>query len=252
MQFAWLSPFRLVRRPMKIWSRRGMRAPSGAGLTVGLAACALISGAGAAAAAPVKGTVVLPQELKTGRHLRGYWRIENGIVPATSGAARAETIVVLTGLKGTAPPARTVTVDIAGYAAQPPLVVVGEGSVVELKNSDRVPHDFSIPGITALMPMERLAPGALRRTKFLTAGGYAVRDAEYPHLVVSVLVVGTPFYAAVDEKGGFRLPDAPDGRATLKVWSGGRWVHEQEIEIGPKSADLAVKVPERSSKTPQD
>jgi hypothetical protein len=205
-----------------------------------------------AAAAPVKGTVVLPQELKTGRHLRGYWRIENGIVPASPGPARTETVVVLTGLKGTPPPPRTVTIDVAGYAPQPPLVVVGEGSVVELKNSDRVPHDFSIPDVTSLMPMERLAPGALRRTKYLAAGGYAIRDAEYPHLVISVIVVGTPFYAAVDDKGGFRLPDAPEGRATLKVWSGGKWVHEQEIEIGPKSADLTVKVADGSRKPPQD
>ena len=203
-------------------------------------------------ASPVKGSVTLPPELRTGRHLRGYWRIENGIVPVSGVGARAETVVVLSGLKGTAPSAKTVTIDINGYAAQPPLVVVGEGSVVELKNSDRVPHDFSIPEVTTLMPMERLAPGALRRTKFLAAGGYAIRDAEYPHLIVSVLVVGTPYFAMVDERGGFRLPDAPDGRATLKVWSGGRWVHEQEIEVGPKSADLAVKVSERSSKTAQD
>lgn len=224
----------------------------GAVFAGGLLLCVATTVGGAAVGSPVKGSVALPAELKTGRHLRGYWRIENGIVPVAPGAARAETLVVLTGLKGTPPPARTVTVDIIGFAAQPPLVVVGEGSVVELKNSDRVPHDFSIPEVTTLMPMERLAPGALRRQKFLTAGGYAIRDAEYPHLVVSVIVVGTPFHATVDDKGGFRLPDAPDGRATLKVWSGGRWVHEQEIEIGPKSADLAIKVPERSSKTAQD
>ncbi|HEY0706355.1 MAG TPA: hypothetical protein VGG33_06140, partial [Polyangia bacterium] len=240
----WRSRPLVVRRPMKPESRRLIATVFGA--------CALLGSTAGAVAAPVKGTVVLPQELKTGRHLRGYWRIENGIVPATAGPSRTETVVVLTGLKGTAPPARTVTIDIAGYAPQPPLVVVGEGSVVELKNSDRVPHDFSIPEVTSVMPMERLAPGALRRTKFSTSGGYAIRDAEYPHLVISVIVVGTPFYAAVDDKGGFRVPDAPDGRATLKVWSGGKWIHEQEIEIGPKSADLAVKVADGSGKTPQD
>ena len=59
-------------------------------------------------------------------------------------------------------------------------MVVGEGSVVELKNSDRVPHDLSIPEMATLMPLERLAPGALRRQKLLAAGGYAIRDAEYP------------------------------------------------------------------------
>ena len=202
-----------------------------------------------AAAAPVRGVVSLPQELKSGRRLRGYWRIENGIVPLGAAPNHGDTVVVLTGVKGTPPPARTVTVEISGFAAQPTTVVVGEGSVVELKNSDRVPHDFSIPEIPALMPLERLAPGGLRRQKFLTGGGYTIRDAEYPHLLVSVIVVASPFFAAVDDKGGFKLPDAPEGRATLKVWSQGRWVHQQEIEVGSKSTDLAVKVPEPGNKT---
>jgi hypothetical protein len=202
-----------------------------------------------AVAAPVRGVVSLPQELKSGRHLRGYWRIENGIVPLVPAANHGDTVVVLTGLKGPAPPARTVTVEVAGFAAQPTTVVVGEGSVVEIKNSDRVPHDFSIPEVTNLMQLERLAPGGLRRQKFLTSGGYAIRDAEYPHLVISVIVVGSPFFAAVDDKGGFKLPDAPEGRATLKVWSQGRWVHQQEIEVGAKSNDLSIKVAEPGSKS---
>ena len=195
-------------------------------------------------AAPVRGSVNLPQELKTGRRLRGYWRIENGIVPLVPAPNRGDIVVVLTGIKGTPPPARTVTVDIVGFQAQPTTVVVGEGSVVELKNSDRVPHDLSLPDVPALMPLERLAPGGLRRQKFLAAGGYTIRDAEYPHLIISVLVVGSPYFAIADDKGGFKLPDAPEGRATLKVWAAGRWVHQQEIEIGGKSGDLAIKVPE--------
>ena len=100
------------------------------------------------------------------------------------------------------------------------------------------------------MPMERLAPGALRRQKFLTGGGYTIRDAEYPHLVISVIVVGSPFFAVADDKGAFKLPDAPEGRATSEGLEPGRWVHQQEIDVGPKTADLAVKVPERASKNP--
>jgi hypothetical protein len=196
-------------------------------------------------AAPVRGTVSLPAELKTARRYRGYWRIENGIVPITP-TARGDTVVVLlTKGDGPAPAPRTVTVDISGLAATPPVVVVGEGSVVELKNSDRVPHDLSIPNLPSLMPLERLAPGALRRQKFLAAGGYAIRDGEYPQLIISVLVVGSSHVAFVDDKGAFKLPDAADGKATLKVWSQGDWVHEQEIEVGPRSDDLRIKVPER-------
>ena len=200
-----------------------------------------------AVAAPVRGTVSLPGDLKSPRRHRGYWRLENGIVPVGGTGSRADTVVVLTGVKGQAPPPRTVTVDISGLAAAPPLVVVGEGSVVELKNSDRVPHDLAIPDMPSLMPVERLAPGALRRQKFLASGGYAIRDGEYPHLVISVVVVGSPHFAMPDDKGAFKMPDAPDGKATLKVWSAGRWVHEQEVEVGPKSDDLRIKVVERGA-----
>ena len=59
-------------------------------------------------AAPVRGTVQLPSELKTGRKLRGYWRLENGIVAIAPPANRSETVVVLSGVKGDRrwPPAR--------------------------------------------------------------------------------------------------------------------------------------------------
>lgn len=202
---------------------------------------ALVLGAtGPASAAPVKGTIVLPAELKSGRRHLGYWRVDNGNVPVQPPPHRGETVVVLEA-KGQPPPARTVTVDISGLQAVPPTVVVAEGSVVEFRNSDKVPHDLHTPGQESLMALERLKPGALRRQKFLVAGGYVVRDLEYPHLAISVVVVNTPHHAVADEKGGFRIADAPDGKATLKVWSHGRWVHEEEIEVG-KNGDLQIKV----------
>ena len=64
-------------------------------------------------AAPVRGTVTLPQDLKSARRFRGYWRVENGVVPIAPATARADTVVVLSGVKAAAPPARTVTVDVA-------------------------------------------------------------------------------------------------------------------------------------------
>jgi hypothetical protein len=216
-------------------------------MLLSVVAAAQVAWSPAAQAAPVRGTISLPPELKAARRFRGYWRVENGVVPLAAAPARAETVVVLSGVKGTPPAARTVTIDIAGLAPSPSTVVVGEGSVVELKNSDRVPHDLSIPEASNLMPLERLAPGALRRQKFLAAGGYAIRDAEFPHLVISVLVVNSAYFATVDDRGGFKMPDAPDGRATLRVWSHGRWVHQQDIDVG-KSDDLRIKVADPDDK----
>ena len=206
-------------------------------------------------AAPVKGTVVMPDELKSGRKHQGYWRVESG-VPVTAKADKGEgkgenktdTVVLLTGVKGTPPPARTITVEISGFqtvnvaqGAPQSTWVVGEGSVVEFKNSDRVAHDLSIPEQPELMPVERLVPGQIRRQRFTTAGAYAVKCSEYPHVAASIVVMASPFFAVTDEKGAFKIADVPDGKATLKVWSHGRWIHEEAIEVGPKSADLRIK-----------
>jgi plastocyanin len=196
-----------------------------------------------AAAGTVKGTVRLPEVARGSRLHQGYWRLENGNVPVRAASAKAPAVVVLNGISGVhAPPPRTVTVEIAGLDAQPRLVVVGPGSVVEFKNVGKTTHELSTPADVSVMPVERLNPGTFRHQKFGAPGGYLVRCSEYPHLAISVIVAESPYYALVDEKGGFQIPGAlPDGKANLKVWAMGRWVHEQSIETSGKQ-DLKVKV----------
>jgi hypothetical protein len=210
-------------------------------LAAGLACAAALWGA-VAVAAPVKGTVSLPSSLKGGRRHLGYWRLENGNVPIQPAPYRGDTVVVLEGLKGSAPPAKTLTIEIAGMAVSTPVVVVGPGSVVEIKNNDRVAHVLGIPDSPNVMPVERLMANQLRRVRFNEPGGYFIRCEEYPHVSLSVIVVASPHYAIADEKGAFKISDASDGKGTLKVWSRGRWVHDEPIEVGGKGADLLVKV----------
>jgi plastocyanin len=195
-----------------------------------------------ASAAPVRGTVTLPAALKSGRRHQGYWHIENGNVPVQPTAARGDTVVVLEGLKGSAPAPKTVTVEINGLQMVPSLVTLGPGSVVEIKNGDKVPHDLGIPESPNVMPVERLAAGQMRRVRFAQPGGYLVRCAEFPHLTLSVIVLGAPHFAVLDEKGGFKIADAPDGKGTLKVWARGRWVHDEPIEVAGRPVDVQVRV----------
>jgi hypothetical protein len=191
----------------------------------------------------VKGTVKLPEGARSTRLYSGYWRLENGNVPVvTVGGAKAETVVVLKDVKGAhAPPARTVTVEIGGLDARPRLVIVGPGSVLEIKNTGKMTHELSTPETTSVMPAERLAPGSARHVKFETPGGFVVRDAEYPHIMISVIVVDSTFYSTLDERGAFAVGGLPDGKATLKVWTRGAWATEQEIDTGKKE-DLTIKV----------
>jgi plastocyanin len=195
-----------------------------------------------AAAANVRGTVTLPDELKAGRRFLGHWRVENTTVPVQPAPARGDTVVVLLGPKPQVLAPKNTPVEIVGMQANPTTVVVGEGAVVEFRNSDKVSHDLSIPGRPEIMPSERLSPGTVRKQRFGISGEYVVRCTEYPHIAVSVIVTSSPFFAAVDEKGGFKLLDVPEGPATLKVWSNGRWVHEQAVDVPAKGIDLTLRV----------
>ena len=195
-----------------------------------------------AATATVKGTVSLPAELKNDRHFVGYWRVENTNVGVQRASLRGGTVVLLVGPQFQAIPPKNVSVDIAGLQANPAAVVVSEGTVVEFKNSDKVAHDLSIPNQSQVMPPERLSSGAIRKQRFATAGEYLVHCTEYPHIVISVIVTSSPLFSVVEDKGGFKIADVPEGHATLKVWSNGAWVHEQEIDVTAKGLDLSVKV----------
>ena len=202
-----------------------------------------------ARAGTVKGLVKLPEGAKSTRLFQGYWRLENGNVAVqNSGGAKAETVVVLDNLKGKAPSARTVTIELGGLDARPRLVVVGPGSVLEIKNTGKVRHELSTPNTPQLMQVESLPPGGVRRQKFDAVGGYVIRDSEYPHIMISVLVCDNPYFAALDEKGAFSIAGVPEGKAVLKVWTHGHWAAEQEIDTASKD-ELVVKVAAPHSKS---
>jgi plastocyanin len=207
----------------------------------------------AGAAAVVRGTVVLPDDLRGGRHFLGHWRVENTTVPIQPPPARGDTVVVLVGPKPQVLVPKNTPVEINGLQANPATVVVGEGAVVEFRNSDKVAHELSVPsapGKPEIMPRERLAAGAVRKQRFGISGEYIARCAEYPHLTVSIIVTSSPFFATVDEKGGFKLLDVPEGPATLRVWSNGHWVYEQAVDVTPKGVDVTIKVPSAANREP--
>lgn len=202
----------------------------------------LASAGGSAWAGAVRGTVNLPEDFKTGRRFLGHWRVENTTVAVQAPPSRGDTVVLVVGPKGQTLAPKNTPVEIVGMQANPATIVVGEGAVVEFRNSDKVAHDLSVPGRDDIMEPQRLSAGAVRKQRFGVAGEYVVRCKDYPHIAISVIVTSSPFFATADEKGGFKLLDVPDGPATLKVWSNGRWVHESAIEVKPQGVDLNIKV----------
>jgi len=200
-----------------------------------------LMGPAKASAETVAGQVQLPRQLATGRRFSGYWRVENGTVPVKDLPSGA--VVILEGAAGAAPEAKTYAVKINGYAPDKPFLVVGPGSVIEITNEDRVPHDFTTPSDPTMMPIERLAPGKMRRQKFATAGIFEIRSAQHPATRITVVVAANPHVAVVEAGGAFKFPnDVQKGTVKLKVWAKGNYVHEESIDVSPSSKNLRIEV----------
>ncbi len=199
--------------------------------------------ASSAAAATVRGTVLLPPEPRT-LERDNHWRVENGVLPIGPRTPDPHLDVIVT-LE--APPKKDASlpdavVELHGLRMDPHVAVIPVGGSVEFKNSDRVPHTLYLERAAQLMPATPTPSGQSRKQKFFASGEYRVRDEDFPHVDGMVLVLQTPYYARLDEKGAFKV-DVPEGKYTLRVFWRDKWVVSQPLEVGAKPAEVTVQVP---------
>ena len=206
----------------------------------------MLSHAAPSGAATVRGIVTLPPESSDARETQ--WRVENGLLPVgpRSPDPRAEVVIVLEAKGGHATTREEVpapiTMELHGLRLDPRVTVVPAGTTVEFKNSDRVPHTLFVERAATLMPPIPTPAGQSRTQKFGVTGEYRIRDEEYPHIQGAVIVVGSPYFTRLDEKGGFRL-EVPEGRYTLRVFCRNTWAVTQALDVGPRSTEVAIQVP---------
>jgi hypothetical protein len=205
---------------------------------------------GAAQAANVRGTVTLPPDGRPAEVRDGHWRVENGVLPIGPRVPdpRTEVVVVLEGgppQKKTEDKPPGVSVDLHGLRMDPRVAVAQVGATVSFRNTDRVPHTLYIENASSLMAPESTPAGQTRSVRLFAAAEYGIRDEEYPHIDGTIVVVTTPFSAAVDERGSFKL-EVPEGKYTLKVFWRGAWVLSQPLEVGPRSTDISLQLPARA------
>jgi plastocyanin len=197
-----------------------------------------------ASATTVRGTVTLPPEPRSPDH-DAHWRVENGMIAIGPRVpdSRTEVIVALEGpAEKDAKVPNTTTVSLHGLRLDPRVVVVPVGGTVEFKNDDRVPHTLYVEHATSLMKPEPTPAGQARSQRFFAAGEYRIRDEEYPHVDGVVLVLKTPYFARLDEKGQFKI-ELPEGKYTLRVFFRDRWVATQALEVGSRATEVTVQVP---------
>lgn len=209
---------------------------------VGLIAI-LVALATTASATPVRGTIALPPEPRAPDH-DAHWRVENGVIGIGPRVPdpRLDVIVAFDGAAPKDAKVPNATVELHGLRLDPRVVVVPVGGSVEFKNSDRVPHTLYIEHATSLMKPEPTPSLQARTQKFYAAGEYRVRDEEYPHIDGDVIVLQTPWFARLDDKGQFKI-ELPEGKYTLRVFWHDKWVVTQPLEVGAKQAEVTIQVP---------
>jgi len=203
--------------------------------------------ASTAAAATVRGTVMLPPEPRVVDH-DAHWRVENGVIPVGPRVPdpHLDVIVVLEGATSGKTQLPNATVTMHGLRLDPRVVAIPVGGAVDFKNDDRVPHTLYVEKATTLMPATPTPAGQTRTQKFYAAGEYRVRDEDYPHIDGTVIVVQTPYVARLDEKGNFKL-DVPEGKYTLKVFWHDHWALSQPLEVTAHANEVTVQVPAASA-----
>jgi len=129
--------------------------------------------------------------------------------------------------------------DLAAWDAPPaPGGSWAPGSVVELKNTGKVTHEFLDAGQTRRsLPVETAEPGdVFAASSFSTPGGYLIRCAEVPpHRGLGHRRQSRPSSARSDEKGQLLDPRrAGTAKAILKVWTRGKWGVRKKRSTPPR------------------
>ena len=188
--------------------------------------------------------------------LDGYWNEPNGIIPVQPprvDPSRDLAVVIIK--EGAKPPApdklKTIKVRTGGLERN--VIVTRPKSTLRLRSVDPFDHELYSPELEGFRP-ERQAQNAFRPIDFPEEGVFHIRCKLMPHFNAYVLVTNATMIAEVDRKGKFTLDDLEPGNYTLKVFHGGKWIHEQKFEIADekkkKDVQLEVKLKGKAKKAP--
>ncbi len=142
-----------------------------------------------------------------------------------------------------APPAKHVVMDQRKLTFVPHVLPVVAGTTVDFLNSDQVLHNVFTPDKCAhKFNLGTWPKGEVRSVKFNEVGCSAVLLCNvHPEMEAYVVVLQNPHFAVTDKSGLFVIPDVPDGKYTLKVWSKKFLTFSQAVSV-PKEGDVVAEL----------
>jgi plastocyanin len=167
----------------------------------------------------------------------------HGKVSGVSG----ESVVYVEAVAGKTFPAPTqhVVVDQKGLMFAPHITAVEQGTTVDFLNSDSVAHNvfwISISGNKKLGHNLGTWPkGQKQAFKFDNPGVVPLLCNVHPEMSAYVIVSPTPYFAATDKSGEFKIENVPDGAYTVTAWHEGAKSKSDPVKVaGDTTADFTL------------
>jgi hypothetical protein len=225
----------------------------GRALTAGVAAVLVASLCAATAhASPVEGSIQFkPNRLgKPPERNQGFLpRIENPLRPVKRFDPLPWFVVVLEGGpvsdSDRTPPAQAVVYDLLGASFEVPILPVLAGAQVEIKNRSHDTPTLVTPDAPGLVDSVAIKPRGVHAFRVdAPLKPVVIRAEGSPHLRGTVVAFPTRYFARVDERGNFAIPDVPPGQWTARIWYRDGWLDgvAQRIEVGPKRTTATIEV----------
>lgn len=176
-------------------------------------------------------------------------RIENPLRPVKRFDPLPGFVVVLEGGpvsdSDRVPSEQAVVYELLGASFEAPILPVLAGAQVELKNRSFDTPTLVTPDAPGVLDGVSLAPRAVhafRVTEPLKP--ITIRAQGSPHLQGTVVAFPHRYFARVDERGNFEIPDVPPGEWTVRVWYRGGWLEDvaKRVQVGPKRVGVTVEV----------
>ncbi len=147
------------------------------------------------------------------------------------------------------PPAAQAVMDQKNLAFVPDVLPVMRGTVIEFTNSDDVQHNvFSPSAIAGKFNLGTYGPGAKRMVTLDRPGDVRVLCNIHMEMEAHILVLDSPYFAAVGADGNYRIADVPAGTYTAKLWQE-RWLpFAQTVELPEAGSRVNVRHDSRSLK----
>jgi len=135
-------------------------------------------------------------------------------------------------------------------AYHPRISTIPAGSEIVISNHDKILHNAFSPSRSNIFDLGFYGKNEQRLHKLDRSGIVRIFCNVHYHMVAYVLVLDTPFFTQVEDKGFFELDNIPSGKGKLIIW------HERASKISrkitlPYSNSLSIKLPITKRRIPE-